>query len=91
MNDYDYRQYITDYLDLRLYDPGNYRDTMWKYRDMATGGDGGIITPWPDDWAQIAVDSGWEIKAPTYRQYHYPDAPDMFFTYVLYGLGHMTD
>ena len=86
-----YRDRISQYLELREVSPSMYRDATWQFRDMALGGDGGVITPWPDDWPEIAVRNGWGIKDPTIRQYYYPNAPDLFFNQVLYGLGEMTD
>tara|TARA_A100001011_G_scaffold377238_1_gene440650 strand:+ start:15 stop:257 length:243 start_codon:yes stop_codon:yes gene_type:complete len=50
------------------------REVKWQFRDMANGGDGGILGFRPDGWTKN--------REPTCRDYNYPDHPDEFFAEV---------
>jgi hypothetical protein len=78
---------IEQYIDMREFGQSMYFDTMAQYRDMAMGGDGGDLGFWPDDWAEIAVNTRQPVITPTCRSYNYPNYPDSFFQRVLKGLG----
>ena len=80
---------VENYSRMKAYAPNMYREAMWQYRNMARGGDGGPLGFWPEDWPQVAVDNGYQIREPTCRQYNYPDHEDRYFKLVLIGLGEM--
>ena len=91
-NTIDIQQIIEQYQQLRQYGSSMYREAMWQYADMASGGDGGPLGYIPEDWPQICVDSMLPVDIePTCRAYNYPGYPDDFFQEVLAGLQHIED
>jgi len=81
---------IERYQHMREFGQTMYRDVMTQYKDMARGGDGGSLGFWPDDWAEVAVNTKQPVVEPTCRSYNYPDYPDSYFQRVLEGLGEMS-
>ncbi len=82
-----FAEIVQRYQDLREFGSSMYREAMWQYADMATGGDGGPLGFTPEDWAQICVNNMQPVDSePTCRAYNYPDYPDEFFRDVLAAL-----
>ena len=67
---------------------GMLREATFQYMDMASGGDGGPLGYWPEDYAKRVVDSFRPFEPdPTCRTYNYPNYPDSYFQEVCDGMG----
>ena len=86
--DYNIHDMVTRYREMKHFANSLYLEAMWQYRDMARGGDGGVLDFMPRDWAQRCVDAMRPVdEIPSIREYNYPDKPDSYFLAILEGLG----
>jgi hypothetical protein len=87
-SDISVEEMVTRYAEMKHFANGMYLEAMWQYRDMARGGDGGLLGYTPSDWARRCVDNMRPIDgSPSCRAYNYPDYPDAYFSEVLTALG----
>jgi len=68
------------------------RMVIRQYRDMARGGNGGLITSDLCVWPERPLDLGYWENIPegvivSIRDYHYPGHPTSFFQKVCDGMG----